>query len=91
MLGTKTADFNTDDETVANVMRIYLWQVEDVFTATLVRAQATGEIRFDANPHDLSRLLLCATQGIALLGRVMDNDITLEGAVTAAIFLLDHS
>lgn len=91
MLGTNIADFNTDDEAIANVMRGYLRQVEDVFTATLVRAQAAGEISPDANPRNLARLLLCATQGIALLGRVMDDDTTLEGAVTAAISLLDRS
>lgn len=91
MLGTNIADFNTDDEAIANVMRGYLRQVEDVFTVTLVRAQAAGEISPDANPHNLARLLLCVTQGIALLGRVMDDDTTLEGAVAAAISLLEHS
>jgi len=91
MLGTNIADFNTNDEAIAKVMRVYLQQVEDVFTTTLMRAQALGEISPDANPRNLARLLLCTTQGIALLGRVMDDAPTLEGAVTAAISLLDHS
>lgn len=91
MLGTNIADFNTDDEAIAKVMRGYLRQVEDIFTATLVRAQAEGEISPDANPRNLARLLLCTTQGLALIGRVMGDDTTLKGAVTAAISLLDHS
>jgi TetR/AcrR family transcriptional repressor of nem operon len=59
LLGTNIADFNTDDEAIANVMRGYLQQVEDIFTATLVRAQVAGEISPDANPRNLARLLLC--------------------------------
>jgi len=91
MLGTNIADFNTDDGAIAQIMRAYLQQIEDAFTATLTRAQAAGEISPEANPRNLARLLLCMTQGIALLGRVMDNDTTLEGAAGAAFFLLDRS
>jgi len=89
MLGTNIADFNTDDEAIAQVMRVYLQEVEDVFTAALTRAQATGELSPEANPRNLARLLLCTTQGMALLGRVMNDDTTLEGAVEATIFLLE--
>ncbi len=91
MLGTNIADFNTDDEAIASIMRVYLKQVEDAFTATLKRAQAAGELSPSANPRNLARLLLCTTQGIALLGRVMDKDTTLEGAFQATISLLENS
>lgn len=91
MLGTNIADFNTEDEAIAKVMRAYLQQLEDVFTATLTRAQAAGELSTAANPRNLARLLLCTTQGMALLGRVMDDDTTLEGAVETAIFLLENN
>lgn len=91
MLGTNIADFNTDDEAIALIMRAYLRQMEDAFAATLVRAQAAEEISPDADPRKLARLLLCMTQGMALLGRVMDNGTTLEGATQAAIALLDRS
>ncbi|MDJ0736664.1 MAG: TetR/AcrR family transcriptional regulator [Nostocaceae cyanobacterium] len=91
MLGTNIADFNTDDEAIASIMRVYLQQVEDAFTATLKRAQAAGELSIDASPRNLARLLLCTTQGMALLGRVMDNDTTLEGAVSAIISLVGDS
>lgn len=88
MLGTNIADFNTEDEAVAKVMRGYLRHVEDVFCATLTRAQVAGEVNSTVNPRDLARLLLCTTQGMALLGRVMDDDTTLEGTVQAALCVL---
>ena len=91
MLGTNIADFNTDDKAIASIMRAYLQQLEDVFTATLRRAQTVGELSSVANPRNLARLLLCTTQGMALLGRVMDDDTTLKGAVEVAISLLENS
>lgn len=91
MFGTNIADFNTDDQEIAKVMRGYLGQLEQVFSATLTRAQAKGELNPTANPKNLARLILCTSQGMALLGRVMDNDTTLAGAVQAAITLLEES
>ncbi|MGB3492858.1 MAG: TetR/AcrR family transcriptional regulator [Elainellaceae cyanobacterium] len=91
MLGTNIADFNTNDEAIAKIMRAYLQQLEDAFAANLSRAQAAGEISPEANPRNLACLLLCATQGLALLGRVMNDGKTLGGAVTAAVSLLDQS
>ena len=91
MLGTNIADFNTDDEAIAKVMRYYLQQVEDLFTKTLASAQDLGELSPEANPRNLARLLLCMTQGAALLGRVMDDETTLEGAMTTMISLLESS
>ena len=91
MLGTNIADFNTDDEAIAQVMRGYLQQLEDVLAATLTRAQAAGELSAQANPRDLARLLLCTAQGMALLSRIMDDDPTLDGAMTATVSVLSHS
>ena len=89
MLGTNIADFSTDDEAIAKVMRGYLQQVEDVFYRTLTRAQAIGELSAAVDPRDMARLLLCATQGMALLGRVMEDDTTLKGTVQATVSLLE--
>ncbi|NER85323.1 MAG: TetR/AcrR family transcriptional regulator, partial [Leptolyngbya sp. SIO1D8] len=85
MLGTNIADFNTGDGEIAKVMRGYLRQVEDAFCGVLTRAQAVGELNSTVTPRDLARLLLCTTQGMALLGRVMDDETLLEGTVQAAI------
>ena len=91
MFGTNIADFNTDDEAIAKVMRGYLQQLEDVLTAALSQAQAAGELSAEANPRNLARLLLCSTQGMALFGRIMDDDPTLAGALDATFSLLDRS
>lgn len=91
MLGTNIADFNTDDQAIARVMRGYLQQLEDVFATTLTKAQTLGELSPKANPRNLARLLLCSTQGMALLGRIMDDDPTLAGSFEAMMVLLDQS
>ena len=91
MLGTNIADFNTEDEAIAKVLRGYVQQVEDLLTTTLTHAQRDGELSKTADPRNLARLILCVTQGIALLGRVMEEETILEGAVDAAIALLDES
>lgn len=91
MLGTNIADFDTSDVAVARVLRGYLQQVEDLFCTTLIRAQKAGEIRAAANPRSLAQLVLCTVQGVALLGRVMEDDSTLAGAVQAEITLLEGS
>lgn len=90
MLGTNIADFSTEDEAIAKVLRSYVQQVEDLLTMTLTQAQKEGEISKTANPRNLARLILCATQGLALLGRIMEDDTTLSGAVDAAIALLEE-
>ena len=91
MFGTNIADFDTDDEAIAKAMRGYLRQVEDVFCTVLTRAQKAGEISSTLNPRDLARLLLCTAQGVALLGRVMEDGTMLAGAVQAELFLLKNS
>jgi TetR/AcrR family transcriptional repressor of nem operon len=90
MLGTNIADFNTEDEAIAKVMRGYLQQLEDVLTATLTQAKTQDELSSDIDPRNLARLLLCTTQGMALLGRIMDNDPTLAGALEATVSLLSQ-
>lgn len=90
MLGTNIADFSTNDEAIASVLRGYLKQIEDAFAAAITRAQKAGEIDAAANPRALACLLLCTTQGMALLGRVLDDDTLLEGTVQATMTLLEE-
>ena len=91
MLGTNIADFTTDDAEIAKLLRSYLQQVEDLFCATLTKAKLEGEIASRVEPRNLARLLLCTTQGIALVGRVMEDDLIIEGTVSAALTLLENS
>ena len=89
MLGTNIADFTTEDEAIARVMRGYLKQLEDIFYETLTLAQQKGEISSTISARNLARLLLCTTQGMALLGRILDDDNILEGTVRALNFFLE--
>ncbi|MEM9908677.1 MAG: TetR/AcrR family transcriptional regulator [Cyanobacteria bacterium P01_D01_bin.44] len=91
MFGTNIADFNTDDAEIAKVMRGYLRQMEDVFYTALTRAQKAGELSPAISPRDQARRLLCTAQGLALIGRVMEDDTTLAGAVQAEFSLLEGS
>ena len=91
MLGTNIADFTTDDTEIAQLLRNYLQQVEDLFCTVLTQAQAAGEISSTIKPRDLACLLVCTTQGMALVGRVMKDDVTLKGTVSSALRLLERS
>lgn len=91
MFGTNIADFSTDDEAVAKVMRAYLCQLEDAFCVAVTRAQAAGEVTRTVEPRAIAQLLLCTTQGMALLGRVLEGEALLGGTVTSAIALLEQA
>ncbi|MEM8675062.1 MAG: TetR/AcrR family transcriptional regulator [Cyanobacteria bacterium P01_G01_bin.67] len=91
MLGTNIADFTTEDAEIAKLLRNYLQQVEDVFCTALTQAQSDGEIVSDIESRNLARLLLCTTQGIALVGRVMEDDTTITGSVQTILLLLESS
>ncbi|MEX1221175.1 MAG: TetR/AcrR family transcriptional regulator [Idiomarina sp.] len=89
LLGTSIADFNTDDTDVALLMRGHLQRVEDLYVQTLKRAQDQGEIAENADVISIARMLLCASQGMSLLGRVMENGEMLSGVVDGIFTLLD--
>lgn len=73
MLGTNIADFSTNDEEVAEILRGLLSQIEEAFYQNLTAAKAAGEITQTVKPRDLARLLVAATQGTALIGRVLSS------------------
>jgi TetR/AcrR family transcriptional repressor of nem operon len=89
MLGTNIADFDTDDREMSSVLRSYLREVEDSFYRAVLRAQESGELRKTIDPRALARMLLCVTQGMALIGRVFDDETVLEGTVEATTALLE--
>ena len=89
MLGTNIADFDTADKEVASVMRRYLREVEDAFYRALLAAQKSGELRGTIDARALARMLLCMTQGMALVGRVLEDDTVLRGTTEAAMSLLE--
>ena len=89
MLGTNIADFRTDDVAIAKIMRGYLMQLEDTFCTAITQAQQTGELSTATPPRDLARMLVCTTQGMALLGRVLEEETLLESTVQATVTLLE--
>jgi TetR/AcrR family transcriptional regulator, transcriptional repressor for nem operon len=88
MLGTNIADFDTREAEIAALLRHYLQETEDAYYMALSRAQQAGEISSTANPRELARMLLCTTQGMALLGRVQESDTLLKSTVEAVMTFL---
>lgn len=91
MLGTNIADFDTSDADVAKVMRGYLRELEEAYYQALKRAQTAGELDKGLNPRNIARMLVCTTQGMALVGRVLDQEVILDSAVAATIAMLKQS
>lgn len=90
MLGTNIADFNTDDEEMAAVLRGYLRELEDAYYQAIACAQKAGELSDSLNSRDLARMLVCTTQGMALVGRVLDSETMLRSVVEATTALLEE-
>ncbi|NET62652.1 MAG: TetR/AcrR family transcriptional regulator [Symploca sp. SIO2E6] len=84
LIGTSIADFDTSDEEVASALRRSLEQVEDVLTEAVAKADANGELNLKTTPRNIARTLLCLSQGVALLGRVMTSGDILESAFKVA-------
>jgi TetR/AcrR family transcriptional repressor of nem operon len=88
MLGTNIADFDTSEVEIAAILRHHLQGLEDAYCTAIMRAQASGELNSAIKPRDLARMLLCTTQGMALLSRVLEDETFLHGAVEATITFL---
>ena len=85
MLGTCTADFNTSDVEIAPILRSYYHKLEDIYYEAISKAQAAGELNPKASARDLARMLLCTTQGMALVGRVLDRETIPQSVVLMTI------
>jgi TetR/AcrR family transcriptional repressor of nem operon len=88
MLGTNIADFDTDETEIASILRHHLQGLEDAYCTVIDRAQKAGEISAVINSRNLARLLLCTTQGMALIGRVLEDETLLHSTVEATLALL---
>ncbi|MEM9282439.1 MAG: TetR/AcrR family transcriptional regulator [Verrucomicrobiota bacterium] len=80
MIGTNIADFDTNDKEVSAILRDQLQRIEDSLTSVLEKAQSNSELNSDASPRDIARTILCLAQGMALLGRVVENEDLLTSA-----------
>ena len=87
LLGTNMADFNVEDEDVAEKLRGYLGYVERAVEGTLEAAQEAGELGPDADCQGIAQLLVSLSQGMALIGRI-DRDGRMPRRVVAAAMQL---
>lgn len=89
LLGTNAADFDTDDREVAESIRKNLGRIEEAFFEVLSRAADQGELKGGTDPRDLARMLMCLTQGAALIGRVVEEGTIPNSAFASALTLLE--
>ncbi len=88
LLGTCTADFDTSDAEIAPILRGYYTRLENIYEEAISQAQAAGELSTQASPRDLARMLVCTTQGMALVGRVLDSETIPQSVVLMTIAAL---
>lgn len=91
LLGVSMAQFRTDDEEMAEVLRHHMRGVEHAFYAAFKRAQQAGELGGRTNIRDLARLYMGIHQGLALIGRVQDAPAVPRSIVNAALAGLERA
>ncbi|MEL7059965.1 MAG: TetR/AcrR family transcriptional regulator [Acidobacteriota bacterium] len=89
LLGVAMAQCSADDPDLARILRRHVARVEQSFADALARAVEAHELRADLDVRGTARLLTVALQGIRLLGRVTETRELTDGAVAAALAVLD--
>lgn len=69
LLGSSMADFDVNDANEVSFLKSALKQLEEVFFDAFTKARGLGEISNQIDPRSAARLLICVTQGTALVGR----------------------
>ena len=86
-LGNCAAELARDDREAASHVRRGLARIEATFRDALARAKDKGEI--DGDVDALARFLMCATQGLRLVGKANRDRDTLEDIKRVALRCLD--
>lgn len=89
--GTNIADFDMEDEEVAQRFCRHLQRFEEAVEQAVVRAQEAGEVAGTLDAGRMSRLLLCLGQGTALVGRVGQCAQRQQDALKAVFELLEST
>ena len=89
--GTNIADFDMEDEEVAQRFCRHLKRFEEALEQAVVRAQEAGEVAGSLDAGRMSRLLLCLGQGTALVGRVGQCAQRQQDALKAVFELLEST
>lgn len=85
MLGTNMADFDANDREIADILNAKLKAIEDVFCEALNKAITKGEVSKRLDPRQTAQMLICLTQGFALIGRIQEQSDQVASALDAAL------
>jgi TetR/AcrR family transcriptional repressor of nem operon len=77
-----------DTEVSALINRMFR-RMQDLFAATVIRGQASGEIPRDHDERAIARLLLCTIQGLRVLGKTAPRESEVAEVVDLALRVLD--
>ena len=89
--GTNIADFDMEDEEVAQRFCRHLKRFEEAVEHAVARAQDVGEVARSLDAGRISRLLVCLGQGTALVGRVGACAQRQQDALKAVFELLESN
>lgn len=84
LLTNSVIEFAARDPELASVFEVHFSRLETAFGAALARAQAAGELRPGAGPHDAT-FLLAVVQGMNVLAKTQPGRATLERIASEAI------
>lgn len=88
LLANTAIELAPHDAEVSRRVGAHLRRVEDALAEVLDRARATGAIAPSANPRSLARFLLCATEGILVLGKLAPGRAALGDMAALALTAL---
>ena len=89
LFGVSMAQFTTEDAEMATILRGHMKGLEQGFYDALKRAQDDDEISDRVSARDLARLFMSTTQGLALVGRVVETAAIPKSIVKAALSVLE--
>ena len=89
LFGVSMAQFTTEDAEMATILRGHMKGVEQAFYDALKRAQDDDEISDRVSARDLARLFMSTTQGLALVGRVVETAAIPKSIVNATLSILE--
>jgi TetR/AcrR family transcriptional regulator, transcriptional repressor for nem operon len=79
----------SDDPQVLSLAEAQVVRLEEGFRDALERAQAAGELRPEADPAQLARVLVTAVYGIGILSRLPGGGPRIADSVSVLLGLLD--
>lgn len=83
-LGNNIADFDKSDEEICTLLQNQLKLLEVTFTRALKKAESYQDISLKKSPASIARHLVCLSQGVAIVGKIMDSHLTTTHAIKLA-------